>query len=412
VRLTAIALRNLSRNRRRTALSLLVIAAGTAGLLVTGGFIRFSFGGLEEAIIHGGLGHLEVLPATVADDASPDERSGPPTLDDWERVRTDIESVQGVAGAGGTIHLTGVVSHGEQSSACLGLGVEPDREHRMGFDLRLRGGKDLSSAPPAPGQEQVLLGTRLARALAVQPGGVVTVLVVTPDGTLNAMDMKVEGIVTTGLQELDARLLKMHIASAQRLLQTDRVSSIVVGLTDGSQIAEGRAAVAAQLSRHQSALTVLDWRSRAPFYDQVRALYAGIFFFLGAIIFVLVGLSTSNTLMMSVMERVREIGTLLAVGTSRGQIAALLLMEAVWLGALGGLLGNVLGVAIAVAVDVIGFNMPPPPGAVDPIPLHLKLLPLDMVAAGVLMPCVLALASLLPLARIARLRIVDALGHV
>ena len=90
--LPAIALRNLTRNRRRTLLSLLVIASGTAGLVLTAGFVRFSFGGLEAAIVRGGLGHLEVLTegAAKAAAAAP-ERSGPPELRDWEATRTEIE---------------------------------------------------------------------------------------------------------------------------------------------------------------------------------------------------------------------------------------------------------------------------------------------------------------------------------
>jgi len=62
MKLAVIALRNLARNRRRTLLSLLIVAAGTVGTLLTTGFIRFSFEGLREAIIHGGIGHIEVAP--------------------------------------------------------------------------------------------------------------------------------------------------------------------------------------------------------------------------------------------------------------------------------------------------------------------------------------------------------------
>jgi putative ABC transport system permease protein len=204
----------------------------------------------------------------------------------------------------------------------------------------------------------------------------------------------------------------MHIASAQRLIESDRVSSIIVGLADGRRTDAARAAIARRLAGHEPPLVVLDWRSRAPYYRQVRALYAGIFCFLGGVIFLLVGLSVSNTLLMSVMERVREIGTLLALGTSRGQVAGLLLLEALWLGLLGAVAGDLLGFALATAVDVIGFEMPPPPGAVDPIPLHLTLTTLDLVLAVALMMAVLTLASVFPLARTARLRIVDALGHV
>ena len=65
--LALIALRNLFRNTRRTALSLVIVSVGTIGLLVTAGFVRNSFDGLRDAVIQGGLGHLEVAPAADTD---------------------------------------------------------------------------------------------------------------------------------------------------------------------------------------------------------------------------------------------------------------------------------------------------------------------------------------------------------
>ena len=79
-------LRNLARNRRRTALSLAIVGAGTAALVVTAGFVRFSFDGLREAMIHGGLGHLE-----VADSAEVASRGGA-TLDRRPTVALDDDA--------------------------------------------------------------------------------------------------------------------------------------------------------------------------------------------------------------------------------------------------------------------------------------------------------------------------------
>jgi putative ABC transport system permease protein len=411
VKLARIALRNLARNRRRTLLSLLVIAAGSAALVLTAGFVRFSFAGLEDAIVRGGLGHLEVLPAEMAG-AALTERGQRPSLDDWREIRTTIEAVPGVRGAGAVVHLAGVVSKGDRSVPFLGVAVEPDRERRMRFELKLRRGEDLPAEPPAEGDDRVLLGLGLASALGAAPGDVVTALVVTSGGTLNAVDFAVAGIVTTGLQELDARLLKMHLASAERLLETSKVSSLVVGLDDGGATDTLRARIAERLAAVQPPLTVLDWRTRAPFYRQVRGLYSGIFVFLGAIVFVMVCLSTSNTLLMSVMERMREIGTLLALGTSRLRVGLLVVVEALWLGLLGGLVGDLVGLGLALALGASGLRMPPPPGAVDPIPIALDVRAVDLVGAVGLMLVVLAAAAAVPVVRTARIRIVEALGHV
>ena len=77
-----------------------------------------------------------------------------------------------------------------------------------------------------------LLALGLAAALGVAPGDRVTLLAASRDGMLNALDVRVAGIVTTGVQELDTRYLKLHLATAQRLLATDRVSNLLVGLDD------------------------------------------------------------------------------------------------------------------------------------------------------------------------------------
>jgi len=411
MKLAAIALRNLARNRRRTVLSLLVIASGTAALLLTAGFVRFSFSGLEDAIIRGGLGHFEVVLEDEAALAST-QRAALPRLADWQAVRAAIEAAPQVRAAGGVIQLSGVVGLGDRSSAFLALAVEPDRERRMGFDVKLREGEDLPGEPPAEGADRVLLGLGLARAIGARAGDAVTLMVVTPDGMLNAVDMTVCGLFTSGLQDLDLRLIKLHLASAQRLAETEGVSSIVVGLADGAALEPARAELLRRLSGRNPRLALLDWRSRAPFYGQVRSLYSGIFWFLGGIVFLLVCLSNSSALLMAMMERVREIGTLLALGTSRAGIGALFLSEALWLGLLGALAGDALGLALARVLNALRIEMPPPPGAVSGFPLQLELAPQDFLLATCLMLAVMAVSALLPILRATRLRIVDALGHV
>ncbi|HEU0104655.1 MAG TPA: FtsX-like permease family protein, partial [Vicinamibacteria bacterium] len=260
---------------------------------------------------------------------------------------------------------------------------------------------------------QVLLGVTLAQSLGAVPGDVVTITAMTANGTLNALDVRVAGLVTTGLQELDARLLKTHLVTGERLLGTDRVSSIVIGLDDTARTQEVGDALALRLrSASSEPLVLTDWRARAPFYGQVRALYSGVFWFLGGIVFVLVCLATSNTLLMSVMERVREFGTLLAIGTGRGQVALMVVLEALWLGVVGALVGDALAAVLVMAINAAGIEMPPPPGAAAGFPLQLAVHPFDFVAVVGLMVAVLAVAAVFPALRTVRLRIVDALGHV
>jgi len=413
MKLAVIALRNLARNRRRTLLSLLIVAAGTIGILLTTGFVRFSFEGLREAIIHGGLGHLEVTPQQdIAESASSAERPGLPGMEDWQEVRSEIEAMPHVLAAGAVVQLTGMLSKGERSAAVLAVADEPDRGRRMRFEVKLRGGAPLPDAPPPEGEDGILLGAALGRNLDAAPGDVLTLLAITTDGTLNALDLRVAGLITTGVQELDSRIVRMHLVSAQRLLGTSEITSLVVGLDDTSRTSEIEAALESRLRGREPSLAVIDWKTRAPFYGQVESLYRGIFWFLGSVIVVLVCLSTSNTLMMSVMERVREIGTLLAIGTSRAQVAAIVVFEALWLGLLGALAGDLVGIALVAGINALGIRMPPPPGATGGIELRLATAPWDFAATVVLMLVILGIAAAVPVVVSVRLRIADALRHV
>ena len=411
--LALIALRNLSRNRRRTALSLSVVSVGFVGILLTAGFVRHSFEGLGDAVIRGGLGHLEVAPASDREAAgSPADPSGrPPGLSGWRVLRDAIERRPHVRAAGAAIQFVGVATNGDHSASFVGIAVEPDRERLMGMDVRLRQGVNLSESQ-AEDDNAVLLGLGLARALTARPGDTLTVMASTPDASLNAVDMRVVGVFTTGIQELDSRVMKTGIATAQRLLDTDNVSSLVVGLSDAGATADAALDLRHTFGAGAQALAVTTWETRAPFYGQVRRLYTGIFVFLGTIVAILVVLSTSNTMLMSVLERVREFGTLLAIGTSRSQIAQMLVFEALWLSLCGGILGSSLGVGAVMGLNAAEIDMPPPPGAVDPIQLALVVVPADFLWIMAGLTCVLVAAVLPPLVRVFRMQIVDSLGHV
>jgi putative ABC transport system permease protein len=413
MRLVLLALRNLARNRRRTAISLAAVATGTAALLLTAGFVAFSFEGLAEAMIHGGLGHLEVARQSATQGRTATlERSATDGLDDWQAIQQRVESLAGVLAAAPTLHVAGMATTGAgRSAAFLGVGGDPVRERRMGFTVKLRQGSPLADAPPREGEDAVLLALGLAQTLGVGPGDRMTLLAVDPDGMLNALDVTVAGLVTTGVQELDTRYLRLHLHSAQRLLGTASVSNLIVTLDRTTRTREALAALRGLLSGHRPPLAVVPWTERAPFHRQVRALYHGIFWFLGSIVFALVVLATSNTLAMAVMERVREFGTLRALGTSIGQVGALVGLEALWLGLIGGLLGDLLGAGLIVTLNSLKITMAPPPGAVDPIDLRVLFVPEAFVGSVLLMLVVLALAAVGPVLRVSRLRIVEALAH-
>lgn len=400
-----VAFRNVFRNTRRTALTVLVISFGVTALILSGGFFSYNFEGLRETTIRNGVGHLQIASERYL--AEGEERPLQHGVENQAALRGWLASQPHVRATTVQIDFVGLVSNGEKSEAFLGSGVDPAGEKEMGFGQNLREGQALS------GEGEALLGVGLAKDLKARPGDVLTLMGTTSDGALNAVDVKIVGLYATGVKEFDARALKVALPTAQRLLDTDRVSKVIVRLDATRNTEEVRAALtAAGLGPHGAGLRARSWRDLASFYKQVVMLYESIFFFLGLIIFVLVVLSSSNTMMMSVFERVREIGTLMAFGTRRRQVLAIFVLEGAFLGVLGGLTGLAVSYGLIHLINNAGLQMPPPPSFSTGFPLLVKLVPGLFAAVFVLIVGVLTASAVVPAWRGARLRIVDALGHV
>lgn len=399
-----IAFRNVFRNTRRTALTVLVISFGVTALIVAGGFFSYNFEGLRESTIRNGVGHLQIATERALEGG--EERPLQHGVERHAGLRRWLEGREHVRATTVQIDFVGLVSNGDKSEAFLGSGVDPEGEKRMGF------GQNLKEGAPLAGDGEALLGVGLAKDLKVRPGDVLTLMGTTTDGALNAVDVKVVGLYATGIKEYDARALKVALPTAQRLLDTDKVSKVIVRLDETRNTEPVRAALAAAgLGPDGGGLRVRSWRDLASFYKQVVMLYESIFMFLGLIIFVLVVLSSSNTMMMSVFERVREIGTLMAFGTRRRQVLAIFVLEGAVLGVLGGLAGLAVSYGLVQAINHAGLTMPPPPSFSTGFPLLVTPAPGLFVVVFGLIVAVLTASAVLPAWRGARLRIVDALGH-
>jgi putative ABC transport system permease protein len=292
----------------------------------------------------------------------------------------------------------------------MGSAVDPEAETSLGFSTRLASGRDLSSKPG--GEVEALIGAGVARSMNVKVGDGLTLLAVTSDGALNGIDVQIVGIVKTGFKEMDDRYLRITLPSAQRLLQSDRVTNLVVGLDKTENTDMVAAQLAPQLGGLPQKMVLKKWIDLAAYYKQVHTLFSAIFIFLGVIVFFMVLMSSVNTLLMAMFERTREIGTMLAMGTPRSWIMALFVMEATLLGVMGAIVGVAGGNLLGVLINHAGIHLPPPPGTSVPMAFHVMHVPSLMIGSSILVIVSLALASILPAIRASRLQIAEALAHV
>jgi len=141
-------------------------------------------------------------------------------------------------------------------------------------------------------------------------------------------------------------------------------------------------------------------------------LYNGIFGFLGIVVFAIVVFSVANTILMSVFERTREIGTLMAIGTPRGTVWRMFLAEGMFIGVIGGAIGLAVGALAAFAINHMNLMLPPPPGYTVGYALRVMLQPPILVTSFLISFITATLSSIVPALKASRLAIVDALGHI
>ncbi len=402
-----IAARNLARNRRRALVALLTVAVAAISLILADGFIQWVFWGMREATIQSQLGHIQVMrPGYLsAGAADPYAYLLPENLPQ----RREIESTPGVKLVAPRLGVTGLISHGETTVAFVADGVDPQKqkEAELSKALRISEGRNLTAASA----KEVVLGRGLARSLNVHPGATVALLTTTPGGGINAVEVEVAGIFVSTNQAYDDSALHLPINVAQSLLRVDGAHVWLVLLNDTERTDDYLTQFRTRFPSAENKLEFVPWYQQADFYNKTVALFSQQMNVLRLIIGCIIVLSISNMLVMNVLERTGEIGTLLAIGFKRKKILYLFAIEGLVLGLAGASLGLASGYGLAELISAIGIPMPPPPGMEEGYTGQIRITSSVLMNAFLIAFVTTVLAGLYPAWKASRLPIIDALRH-
>jgi putative ABC transport system permease protein len=215
--------------------------------------------------------------------------------------------------------------------------------------------------------------------------------------------------------QLDERLVLMHIEHASELLfpgQPTQVNSLRLLLHEGKDVDAAAVRIREILARDYPELECRTWIELAPFYLQITAYLKVIFMFMFTIIASIVVFTIYNTLAASIVERTSEIGTLRAMGVSRGRIAGLFIYEAVFMGIAGGLLGVGMAIVLGIAFNHMEFYFNPPSTSyytkVEVLIFHY---PMILIVGFGIAVVAAVVSAVVPSVNASRLAIVDALRH-
>ena len=338
-----LAFRNLSRNRRRSILTIAAIAFALAALLV--------FDALKE-----GLHQTMVDTATATDIGALQVHSHEfrANLIKLSRLPTPEQVSQALGDMGITtfarrLKTSGLLLAGPKSSAIVLHGVVSAEEARVTtVHQQLVAGR----APAA--EREVMVGAGLAQAFGLKVGDQITLMVQDLFGSPVRRQFTVSGLYQTGVAAFDQGHLFMSLSSLQSLLDAaDMVSEIAIALPMASL-----AAPAGELRQRLGVdYQVKTWQEIAPDVSQLIALNETTMAILVAIVFLIVALGIVNTMTTITFERFREFGTIAALGATPAGIMGLVTAEALALGLTASCVGSAIGITLCLYLASHGLDL-------------------------------------------------------
>jgi ABC-type lipoprotein release transport system permease subunit len=399
-----LALRNIWRNRRRTLLTLSAMIASLSLLILSlgvySGMIRDMLASATEQY----RGHVVVSRDGYQDDHDL-FATFRPSAGLGERITADPE----VVGLSPRLRAYGLVAHGQNTRPAELLGIEPRRERQVTrLQQYLTAGRY-----PVDGENGALIGRELAARLGVGPGDELIFVTQAADGSIGNDLLPVSGIFATGDSRQDNQLVLVPLTWLQNLMVLPgQVHEMALSMKNPLLAGETASRLDALLPKD---LDALGWGELLPemqeaiaSYDVSRLIMAGILYFA-------TGLGILNTLFMSVMERTREFGILLALGMRPWRIRILVLLETLLMSCLSLVVGLALGVAMTFYMDRVGIDLS---GTLTPVTyaggtilprLHAVFEPANLTVPAALLVLVALLAAWLPANRAAGLQPVEAL---
>ena len=412
--------RNILRQRSRTLLSLLAIAAGVVAVIFTKGWIDGMMASLEGYTINLTSGHVRLVrpeyrvKERLLSLSYPIGEEGP----GYTRLVEEIRELPGVTTAIGRIRFGLLLAPfaGEKQLALQGVGAElaaEDRVAHLGRFLRGEGEGRL----PRPGRQEILLGRTVLRKLGLKVGDKVNAVFNTSFGSFKIATFRITGAVASGLMYLDESTAYIPLDVAMNLLELpDAVTEIVVFTDRVEKTRELQKTVATYLGRKGLRYAAISWTEHneiIAYIERSKGLYSLIYL----AFVVLASFVVFNTMMMIVSERTREIGMLSALGFAPGGIRRLFLAESLLVAAGGSLLGVLFGGAVNWALSKVGFDLSAYMETSAPaMMLTPRIYPsfkvVDLFFAALLGVVVTMVAAYLPARRAARLHPTEALRTI
>lgn len=409
IKLPAVAFRNVFRNLRRSILSAVAIAVSAMAIMALLALLETMETDMATNLTSYYTGEVRIRHA----DYEKYERYNPLHLSlNTEEVTSVASDVEGVEAATARINFPANLYIDEKNNGAMGVGVDFNTEQAfIDFPAIVDEGRI-----PESGANELLMGKFLAHDLGLSLGDKVTMLTSTALRGSNAMTFTIVGIASIPVGGLSAKTVYVPLDRAQYLLRMEGQTQEVLLLTeDGYKERDVANAVKTALQQQLSLETETSaWKDLNMMYTFL-SIAKFIYYVMGAIFFVLGSTVIINTTMMVIYERVREIGTLGALGMQGKELTRLFLLEGTFISIAGSTLGTIVGVLIVYILSKTGINFTEAMSGVD-MEISSILFPqvnwFTALFVWIYAIIISSLSTLIPSRKASKIEIVEALRYV
>jgi ABC-type lipoprotein release transport system permease subunit len=345
--ISSIAWKNIWRNRVRSGVIIAAITIGMFAGVFTSTFYKGWINQRLEAGIETEVSHIQIHHPEFSENFEL-KRSIPEAA----KMAGEIAQMDFVNGVSPRMVVQAMIASSETGTGVKLLGIDPEKEKTVtNLYTKIPDGQYFEGVKRNP----ILIGKKMAEKLKVRLHSKLVVTLQDSQGHLTSEAFRVCGIYSIGngmFEEMNVFVLKSDLA---RFVQLDEGISheLVIHLKDHGQLVEN----SETLTNKYSNLLVQNWRQLTPelgILNEYGNIY--IYFFIGIILLSL-GFGIVNTMLMAVMERVKEIGMLMAIGMSKFRVFWMLMLETVLLTLTGGIFGILLGIGVTLATMKSGIDL-------------------------------------------------------
>lgn len=346
--LLKIAWRNIWRNTTRSLVVVISLAIGIwATVIILAVSDTMHIESLKEAIEYK-YGHIQI----ENPDFVKNEKLAL-TIPDGEKILEQIRTDKEVKAATARTEVYGIIASAGYSSNVNLISVLPEAEEKTTLlKSRLTSGDYLAPEVRNP----IILGERLAKKLNVKPGNKVVLGFEGKGGELISSTFRIAGLYTTTQARDEEILVYADLADVTRLAGIEgQYNKIVIKLNDPEQLSPYVASLKARFDGPD--VLIQDWREANADLQLLSDWINQMDFIVTIIVLIALAFGIVNTMLMSILERYKELGILMAIGMNRLRVFTMIVMETTYLSILGGAIGMVIGFITISALNYKGINL-------------------------------------------------------